>query len=448
MIDLSNYGEIIRLYKGNGQLAQPNVGSFYCTFEVSQFHNGDIRVLCEFSDDTSPPIGIVKQLTGNIKLNGVTNDGSSVIIEGNVLQTKISSFFGQSGSLELLYLITGNSRLKVGQVQSGEKTRVRFGIVNFFFWGTESQEIAPNSWKLSLLPLDLHGKKITIQQITQYDEQKKSIEALKGINVTCYAEVEVQTFAEIESVETIISCLCQLLTVARGTMVSFLYYDILAENGSVIYSEHYPAITRNYSSGELLEDVQPEDTKRFIETAYDKYLALDSVYQLHRVIHAWVDNRSTTFLETRALAVVVLIDYLSGKYATVSGRATIIDESSFEQYREEIEKKVRELLLTIIPNLSRAEADSMGVKSRSFNYRSFRNKLTKLLRHFEVPISEIEINDFIETRNHLVHYMEFRTENPADEFRQMVHLVDRLLLKMLGYSGRYVNTATYERDML
>ncbi len=448
MIELSSYGEIIRLYKGEGQLEQLNVGSFECSFEVAQFYNGDIRLKCEFSNENHPPMGIISQLSGNIRLSGTTSDGRSVIIEENLLQTRISSFFGQARSLELLYVISGASRLRVGKPEWGEKAEIQFGIANFFFMGSETQEVAPNSWKLSLLPLDLHGKSITIKQISEYDERMKSIKALKSVSLTCHAQVEIHGFDEIEVVEATINRLCKLLSVARGTLVSWLYYDIVSPEGAIIYSEHFPAITRSYAGGPLIEDVLSEDTQRFIETAYSKYLELDPAYQLNRVIHAWVDIRSDSFLETRALALISLIEYLSGKFASISGRATVIDENIFEQYREDIERGVRQLLTTVIPNLSANNAATMAAKSRSFNYRSLRSKLTSLLRHFDVPISNDEIGDFVETRNRLVHYMEFRTENPTAEFFQMVHLVDRLLLKMLGYSGQYVNTTTFERDNL
>jgi hypothetical protein len=49
VIELSNYGEIARLYQGSGQLEHLNHGSFDCSFEAAQFYDGAIRLKCEFS---------------------------------------------------------------------------------------------------------------------------------------------------------------------------------------------------------------------------------------------------------------------------------------------------------------------------------------------------------------------------------------------------------------
>ena len=93
--------------------------------------------------------------------------------------------------------------------------------------------------------------------------------------------------------------------------------------------------------------------------------------------------------------------------------------------------------------------------------------MRRLRRDFQIPISESDISDFKASRDRLVHYAEFATQNPASnlnwrqatafqnllnpavtELQWMTYFMDRLLLSMLGYQGYFINAVTFEREEL
>lgn len=90
-------------------------------------------------------------------------------------------------------------------------------------------------------------------------------------------------------------------------------------------------------------------------------------------------------------------------------------------------------------------------KIRALDRRSFGSILRRLCRHLDVPVTQEDLQRFIASRNQLVHEGRFtwqtaRPESgipsptgPAAEYRFLVNFLDRIYLKLLGYSGRYID---------
>jgi hypothetical protein len=96
------------------------------------------------------------------------------------------------------------------------------------------------------------------------------------------------------------------------------------------------------------------------------------------------------------------------------------------------------------------EYDEVVGKLGELRRRSFARLLTELLEEFQVPPSGSErpklVERIVESRNSLVHRGEFITPPPAratPEYLELVGLLDRIILRMLGYDGEFLD-ATHQ----
>ncbi len=95
------------------------------------------------------------------------------------------------------------------------------------------------------------------------------------------------------------------------------------------------------------------------------------------------------------------------------------------------------------------QALSSEAKISGLNRRSFMNFLKKLCETLDLNISAEDLNLFVKCRNELVHKGRFycstvtnETESKVKEYGFLVTLLDRIFLKLLGYSGPYISRRT------
>lgn len=145
---------------------------------------------------------------------------------------------------------------------------------------------------------------------------------------------------------------------------------------------------------------------------------------------------------------ISLIEYIATTYSREIRQDTIIDSGAFEAHQKQLEKQIYKLVRATFTSIEKGKADSMAAKSKGFNYPAIQKKIKRFRDEFKVPLQNQEITDFKETRDSLVHSMKFRTENPLAEYLSAVHLLDRMLLCLLGYDGYYIDITSLERKPL
>ncbi len=451
MVKMSTFGNLLRRYEGSGSFYRhdPNDGVFKCDFEAAQFKDGAVIIICTVLSNEgradNPPLG-----SDLLHLIGSTRDGARLEVEGEAILSRSTSNFNL-GTMQLTFILSGSGRLRVGQLSWQNQAEARFGLTNLEYLGTESQQVSETQRRRGLLPLEINNVKIALHKVPDYEERVEILKTQAGIDVTCEARLNVYDPSSFEESRRVIDNLCKLLTIATGTLISWICVDVVSEHNSVLFTEHHPAVTRRYTGAALIDPRKPGDLKLFIESTYLRYTELEPTYQLSKAISAYVDARASGFLETRALVLTTLVDYLTGILANKEGKTLILPADQFESKFDELCKRIAAQIKETFPNMAMEQVRSMAVKSKGFNYRAYKNKLRLLKRRFKIPLREEEIDDFGESRNHLVHYMRFQSNDPFEfrlEFRRMLHLLDRILLSMLGYEGYYLNACTFEREAL
>jgi hypothetical protein len=244
--------------------------------------------------------------------------------------------------------------------------------------------------------------------------------------------------------------LCHLLSIARGTRVNWIFYTALNIKGGLIYSEHQPRITRPYTPNSPIHPEGIEDTKSFVEVAYKGYDEIDSIYQGNRIVNLYTQTRlESAFIETRGLILVSLVDHILGVFAKGKEHETIMDPQLFSgRNKKKLRRRIGDVVQEIFPDLDKNQIKEMKYKTAGFNYRSLNSKFTDIINEYDAPINDEEVRAFVKIRNDLVHQATFTENEAASEYFQILNMLDRLLLSMLGYEGYYLNVTNNEREPL
>jgi hypothetical protein len=180
------------------------------------------------------------------------------------------------------------SEISVVAPEDQDITRTCYGLTNFLFCGTESHEVGPGHWQL-VLPLTISCRDRTIvgriHMVPDYDSLSHILTATRAIRVT--AELEIDAAASEMSMgdlDTAVDSLCQVLSLAHGTHVMWVYRTSVDAEGHIVDAVYSNRPTFGYHNGPILDD-SPGDagnTRQFVETTYSEYIAKSSPYMLDK----------------------------------------------------------------------------------------------------------------------------------------------------------------------
>ena len=407
---LSDYGLPIRAYVGTGTLQLRSGVSVLASFEAGQFANGDVFVLTHTSAD-------VWDEDAAARFVGLTTDGRtanavldvSINVLGNHVQLPAGTYFAHRASV-----------LRVGS--SASIATLRYGIVNFRFFGTETfteynSAGAPirQGWRLPLDLVDSRGLvALNLMPVVGYSEIAQNISTTRGIAVTCEAVIEITALPAGLEPDEVVSDLCLLLSVARGTRVQWLYRRELDPSGVEVAATHISHITRNFQGMEPLDHraAAGEHTKRFLETGYGALSDVARTYAVRRgLIAAYIDSRSEDdFLEMRGVKLAVVAEMIKAQHGGGPSSA---------------------------PPTRPRFGPALRAACREAGFRPTR----------------AAVSDFVASRNRLIHAGRFRSDPAASvasrfatqeaEYFFMLSFVDRFFLSLFRYTGPFLDWSRY-----
>lgn len=259
----------------------------------------------------------------------------------------------------------------------------------------------------------------------------------------------------IEQLTEAVSDLCYLLSVARGTIIQWIYRDEYDDAGSCVARTHASTVTKPYCPLAVIDPESASDTKRFLEQTYPVYISKRDDYRLIRgTIDAYLDAKAENdYLETRAVKLAVAMEMLKNVFVaqpSAAAKEFIVEEKDFESVVGPISEAMERVLEENgINDKSDRRALSNKPKIRGLNRRSFRYCLVKLCETLELNVSAQDLDLFVKCRNELIHKGRFhcslvtnKTEDKVKEFGFLVTFMDRLFLKLLGYNGPCINRNT------
>jgi hypothetical protein len=429
---LSAYGDYITTYSGNGTLTLEDTHTIPCTFEAGQLRNGEIRLLCSSSDfySFSTPLK---------NFNGTTAEGYRISSERGIvgLEYQISSKTGTWAAYRL-------NEMTVQMAEHAQAQSLRFGLTNFLF-----------RKPFPLLLADENDVTIlSLQSIKEQSDVMWRVPTLRGIDVTCEVVGNIPVDRDSEWVEDVVNALCYLLSVARGTKVEWIYCDYYDGNGTWLSRTHAARITKEYGPLFVLRD--DLETKLFVEGTYGTYRARRADYQLDQgTIDIYLDAKAEhDYLQLRGIKLAVAMEAIKAvllKLHQVSVEEYILNYDDFRGVKSKIQKFVCSELKA--EKIGPTQRDMIYRKLSELNRRPFKDILTDLFDYIHLRVEEQDLAQFIKSRDSLVHQGRFyyETATPDDrkqveplnseieEYCFLVNFLDRVFLKLLGYSGSYLD---------
>jgi hypothetical protein len=393
---LAAYEPPLASYAGNGTITLDGGTRVECQFEAGQLRDGTVLLLCSL-----PISAMVHQRLAPSGFTGVSADGTQLLAEHFVETNYLPALPSTPGVYAAFHVRELQAIKSAGAVR-----HVRFGLTNFNFVGT-----TPLGGELVLpLTLETPARSISVhvQPLPDMHQIMRRLMTLRSVEVTCEMVAESGPCTkEVEYLQHVCDELAYVLSAGRGTKVQWVYMDTYDDSGACLSRLHREAVTKPYSGlSPLHPGVEHRDaTRRFIENAFRIFASTGTPLRLTRaIIDSYVDARlQTDYLEMRGVKATIVIEML--KWISGGDRTRRVD------------------LKAALASLSRR----LGLRAKG-----------RVLDALEA------------SRNHLIHQGYFYCQtapeprkyaglsSPWQEYTFLIHFIDVLFLKLLGYDGPYL----------
>jgi hypothetical protein len=439
------YGELEKITSGEGILQLGNEIEYNVSFEIAK--RGEEKLLfsaiCEAIDQFDS-INLF-QRSGKIRLAGKDDLGRNVNAIDLLIKDSETNAEGEN-------VINGY----VGKCEIGEKTfsdnfTAQFDLINFVFLGNETSVEKTEKGKKysrSILQLDFSDFHCRIEQDKDYSIIKQLLKRQGGVLKTSTLSTSISCQSDYEIAIEKVKKLCQLLSVARSTFINWGSCRVLSNSGDVVYELHGSAQTKPFHGNNLIKDL-PKETESFLKSAWIAFEENKEVFDLSRFLYGYADTYMNSYIETRCLNIAALIDSLSSRWAIKENRDRFINKIEYEKKLPRLKMEIIDILQKAIDGLKESYVQVMLSKTEGLNRRPLDWKLKRLRKSFHCPITDDEIKRFVYNRDSLAHSSLFPDdEDNKQTFLFMRHFLDRIVLRVLGYSGNYFDMENREEKSL
>jgi hypothetical protein len=430
-------------YQGNGEVTLINNEIYKCSFKLYQEKDSRIILLCKFFDYNSISSLIfardfkVKQFKGKTKNN----------FECYTEKIILGDFINIPDSEE--YVIFYLNEIEIITTIKSHENAFCFKITNFCLNKFCNFELSlPNSYQdrkqklnFSVMPLD------------NFEKINRDLRTNRNVEITSeIIYLNNENLLSIEQIITIIDNICYLLSIANGTKIQWISYKFYKD--SYLHEKYLNKVTSSYTPFFIIApDIN--SIKNFIETVYSIFIERKDTYHLKWIINAFLDSKSEgRYLGTRGLRAVVVMEMLRGYFLkTRNIDDDIFQPIVFKKIKKNIKKEIERTLEYDIKNnvdLS-VEKKMLFSKIPELNRKPFKEILIRFLEsiNFDVEKENDNIKCFIKSRNALVHRGQFfydiynesdcKYKSSFEEFTFIINFIDKVILKLIGYSGLYQN---------
>jgi len=434
--DLNHYGDPRFTYHGLGEVNLEDNLRFPCRFQAGQYSSGRIVILIECNHRA-----MSQDFSSCMEFRGTSSEGHEIVSSGSLHEINYLPDIPENPKTGIWTSLEARHLDVVCTANSG-KDKLNFFLTNV--------ALPPRSLHPSL-PVD----RVSLMRFPNYDKIMPKLQVCKDIQVTAELCCEISPDTKINHVIDSVDALCAVLSIARGTRVQWVLWEQLDKDGNLVHRSHHSKITKNYCGLNLIDPNQLEDNQSFLDVALPAYQDTKNHYALNqRTIGAYLDAKAEgDFLELRGAKLAVAMELLRTSLLEdpeSKMETNILEENHFEKLSPKIGSAIRDACGC---NVSSNDKNAICAKIPGLNRRSFSNHLRKLTRSLGLPIPINDQRLFISCRNKLVHegayYCKAATpieresvralESPVQEYFFLVHFLDRIFLRLLGYSGPYLD---------
>lgn len=425
------YGGINKRFTGSCTVPGKN-GPLSGTFDCVQINDGNIMLKVETigDQDTMQAIPEGGDMAQETAVAGITKDGKRFLAKCYATIRSQANIFGEPG----LVFEYGVTEVIVDEAADVPATRFRYGLTNLKF--------APNAQgnrkygTLGNMVFRIKGlEPIVVRPVRDYSRIEKVLKAQRSIAVTTVASTSVP--------EDEFQQFCSVLSIAQGTVVNWIWRE--EYNGKrKVRTLLRSTITRPYSVRHPIPTDRPGSVPAFLGKVWHQYVKLEDQYRLRAISHlmALANNDRNTFLEARGIQYVIVLEIITAIHAGLAGKTHRMAQNMYDQGARVWAKELEASLSKAYPG-EPSVAQMAQVARSSLNRTPFKERLLRIASEVGVPAEQTSLRDDVDligrTRNKLIHEGRFHKSGPdqTTEFFLLQTFTDRLLLRLLGYSGLY-----------
>jgi hypothetical protein len=466
-LPLDEYGQPLVSYSGTGTLTRDDGWSTELTFNAAQFPDGRIVVLGHHPRDEEFIWFGGGDEPEPTSFNGVTLEGWTLTSGGQARSTNYLPKMTIEGS----YAATRLNQLECSRGSSLPVTDHRFGLVNFDFEGTHRIKIERSSgehYTIGLpVPLKVGGRVVNAMIVAVEDADHLHRRVMTHKSAEVLAELVVPKTEGIDGADLVqaVNDLGVALSVARGTKVVWIYRHDWS-GSQIVHTTHRATIVKAYSPWAPLRGNHEHRaaTAAFVLSGATA-LTTSAVLKADRsVVDAYLDAKvEHDFLETRAAKLALAIEKLKHTFLR-SGVADVgefvVPAATFQPLVPKIVDAIRPILEQAGIEAEKANLIASVAKVGGLNRAGFGGIVKALCRHAGLKVSSKEMKLFGLCRDYLVHTGQFYCQggtaeewakdapaaSPLGEYCFMISFLDRLFLKLFGYSGEYFDWRDFPHD--
>ena len=427
---LAPYGPSLEIYQGAGELILSPERKVDCEFVAGQLENSKTIALCAIRD-------FVPDLTFGLlersSLKGMTTDGHSFEIDHVLSETSYLPKPNISGT----HLALRVGHLRVSRRSRYSRRQLIFLLVNLNGFYPQ-------------ITFSYRRVKFTLRPIENATVNLKRLQVLRGVLPT--AQLQATTRASSDRVEEAVDEVCYLLSLALGTKIQWVALTEATGASFWLTRHHYSRVTKRYGT---LNAVEPRgsDISKFLQCFSDgRYSVARKRFGLtNDVIDTYLDAKAEgDFLEVRALKLVVAVEMLKAAYVDIQDRRSLVlPADEFGSKIPEVKAEIKKIFSASTGQQRKyLYANLLGLNRIPFSFQ-----MRQLCRAIRMRLKDKELRRFVASRNKLVHEGHFYCDratndekekiaplsSPVSEWFWLIHFVDRLFLRAIGYEGPYID---------
>lgn len=200
------------------------------------------------------------------------------------------------------------------------------------------------------------------------------------------------------------------------------------------------------------------DIEAFLEAEIPGYLTEKDRWDLATgLLDAYLDAKAEADYELRGVKLAVAMEMLKQAFIASTGQLEYaVPKAAFEAIKDDLQEAVRRVFHQ--RGWSGPQRDTVYKNLPALNRLPFHEHVTALCRNLDLNLPESDVKLFVRCRDSLVHrgrfYMETADEEQrrsvkphstkAKEYFWLVHMLDRLFLRIVGYRGPYIDWSNIE----
>jgi hypothetical protein len=340
-----------------------------------------------------------------------------------------------------------------------------FLLTNFAFSPFTHLGEPPHHPPSHSLTLESDGHQIELEISPLDDYVKQIVRLQQSRRILPTAHLSIKRIDESKPVPTnwpflTATRICKLLSVAAGTVVEWVLADVSESGTARSYRVHAARETKPFCSlpclpiKELGYEGNTRVLKTFLQTGlngwsqWEKNGGIDS-RTINGLMGAFIDARlETDYLEGRAIKTAVTLEILKGIFEDECRRnewEKMLSPETQKKVKTSISKALKQECFN--SEIRKTVSEILGELSRP----RLRPLVMFMLRRLRLIENETSINAVVAIRNSLVHTGRFLSTSNPDKARQLEIIdaeneyyvlqgfVDRLMLRLVGYSGLYID---------